>query len=121
MTAAQESSPAKSVKRVGMVIGVKPEKLAYYQELHADDNPGVRDLLVRYHIRNFSIFLRHLDDGRDYLFAYYEYVGEDYAGDFAKLAAEPRNQAWLALCDPCQIPLAGEKSWSVMESVYHNP
>ena len=36
-------------------------------------------------------------------------------------AAKPRNQAWLALCDPCQVPLAREKSWAVMEPVYYNP
>ena len=121
MSAQQVTSICEPIKRIGMVIGVKPEKLAFYRELHADANAGVRDLLVRYHIRNFSIFLRRLDDGRDYLFAYYEYVGDDYARDLADLAAEPRNQAWLALCDPCQVPLAGEQSWSMMDAVYHNP
>jgi len=35
------------VKRVGMVIGIKPEKIAQYKELHADSNHGVRDLLTK--------------------------------------------------------------------------
>ena len=39
----------------------------------------------------------------------------------AKLAAEPRNQAWLKVTDAMQIPLTGEKSWAKMKSVYYNP
>jgi L-rhamnose mutarotase len=116
----QGISPCEPVKRIGMVIGVKPEKLALYKELHAPDNPGVRDLLIHYNIRNFSIFLQRLDDGKDYLFACYEYTGDDYVGDLARLGAESRNQAWLALCTPCQIPLEGQTAWTVMEEVYYN-
>ena len=110
-----------SVQRVGMVIELRPEKAAAYQELHADSSPGVRDLLRKYRIHNFSIFARRLDDGNEYLFGYYEYTGEDHDADMAALAAEPRNQAWLKLCDPCQKPLRGEASWAVMDRVYHNP
>lgn len=107
-------------ERVGMVIALKPEKIAEYKQLHADSNPGVRDLLRTSNVKNFSIFLRQLDDGRYYLFGYYDYVGEDYEADMARLAAEPANRQWLSVTDPMQIALAGEKSWALMEEVYHN-
>jgi L-rhamnose mutarotase len=107
------------VKRVGMVIGMRPDEIAEYKALHADSNPGVRDLLTKYHMHNFSIFL-HQIDGRWYEFGYYEYTGDDYEADMAALAAEPRNKEWLRVCDPMQMPLAGEKSWAVMEQVYYN-
>ena len=117
------------VKRVGMVIGVKPEKIAKYKKLHAESNPGVRDLLNKYNMHNFSIYLHEID-GKYYEFGYYEYTGNDYEGDMAKLAAEPRpcrrgrgephNKKWLSICDPMQIPLKGYKSWAQMEEVYHN-
>ena len=107
------------VKRVGMVIGLKPDKIAEYKKLHADSNHGVRDLLTKYNMQNFSIYL-HQIEGKWYEFGYYEYVGDDFEADMAKLDAEPRNKAWLAICDPMQIPLKGEKSWAVMEEVYHN-
>lgn len=110
-----------NVKRVGMVIGIKPGKISAYEALHENSNPGVRDLLNKYHMHNFSIFIHQLDDGRYYLFGYYEYTGDDYEGDMKKLAAEPRNQQWLSTTDPMQIPLAGEKSWAIMQEVYHNP
>jgi len=113
-------SPRPQVRRVGMVIGIKPEKIAQYKALHADSNSGVRDLLTKYHMRNFSIYLRRLDDGKDYLFGYYEYDGQDYQADMSHLAAEPRNQKWLSVTDRLQAPLRGKKSWAMMELVYHN-
>lgn len=109
----------RQAKRVGMVIRIRPEKIAEYKELHADSNPGVRDLLAKYNMHNFSIFLYEID-GKFYEFGYYEYTGENYEEDMAKLDAEPRNKQWLKICDPLQIPLEGEKSWAIMEQVYYN-
>jgi len=109
------------VKRVGMVIGIKPDKISAYEALHSASNAGVRDLLTKYHMHNFSIFIHQLDDGKYYLFGYYDYTGTDYDGDMAKLSAEPRNQKWLSMTDPMQVPLAGGKSWTKMQEVYHNP
>jgi L-rhamnose mutarotase len=61
-----------------------------------------------------------LDDGKYYLFGYYEYTGDDFKSDMAKLDAEPRNKQWLSVTDPLQAPLAGEHSWSIMQEIYHN-
>ena len=107
-------------KRVGMVIGIKDDSIAAYREVHADDHPGVRDLLLKANMRNFSIFIKKLPDGNHYLFGYYEYTGSDFAADMAQLAAEKRNKDWLAMTDPMQIPFPGERKWSIMEEVYHN-
>ena len=110
----------KDVKRIGMVIKIKPEKLDEYIELHADTNAGVRHLLSKYNMRNFSIFMTQLEDGNYYEFGYWEYWGHDYDADMKKIEAEPENKAWLALCDPMQIPLEGETSWRHMKRIYHN-
>ena len=107
------------MKRVGMVIKIKPECVDEYRRLHADSNPGVRDLLTRYHLHNFSIFLHQI--GQEWFeFGYYEYTGTDFEADMAALSAEPRNQAWLEICDPLQQPLEGSQGWTEMECVYHN-
>jgi L-rhamnose mutarotase len=107
------------MKRVGMVIRLKPECVAEYRRLHADSNPGVRDLLAKYHMRNFSIFLHRIGE-EWYEFGYYEYTGRDFDADMQALAAEPRNQAWLEMCDPMQLPLEGKSGWAEMECVYFN-
>ncbi len=105
-------------RRIGMVIGLRDEHEAEYRRLHA--GPGVRDLLSRANIRNFTIWLQRLPDGNLYEFASYDYVGDDYAGDMARLDADPRNTEWLALCDPMQVPLPGSDGWTVMDEVFHN-
>ena len=57
-----------------------------------------------------------------FLFSYYEYVGDDYAADMAKMAADPETQRWWAVCEPCQQPLdtsAEGEWWASMEEVFH--
>jgi len=110
----------KEIIRVGMVIKLKPEYIEEYKALHADSNTGVRDLLVKANIRNFSIFLHQLDDGNYYEFGYYEYHGGDFEADMAKLAKEDRNIEWLKICDPMQVPLNGFEGWAEMEQIYYN-
>ena len=116
---AQAKKEMKRMKRIGMVIGIKPDMVEEYKRLHSDSNPGVRDLLSKYNIHNFSIFLQEID-GKLYEFGYYEYSGNDFDGDMARLAAEPRNIEWLKICDPMQIPLPGFDGWAEMEQVYFN-
>ena len=91
-------SQNKQVKRVGMVIGLRPECLEEYKRVHADSHPGVRDLLKKYNMENFSIFLHQIDD-KWYEFGYYEYTGDDFEADMAKLDKEPGNIEWLKKCD----------------------
>jgi L-rhamnose mutarotase len=116
----QDDGINKGIKRVGMVVGIAPDKIEEYKRLHADDHPGVRDLLTKYHMHNFSIYLTEIE-GKWYEFGYYEYTGKDFDGDMAKLAKEPRNIEWLQMCDPMQISLEGETGWREMERVYFNP
>jgi L-rhamnose mutarotase len=92
-----ESKIKTEVKRVGMVIKIDSSRIKEYRSLHADSNPGVRDLLSKYHMKNFSIFLTRLDDGSYYEFGYYEYTGNNYEADMAALDAEPRNKSWLKI------------------------
>ncbi len=116
--------PAASTKvqRFGQIISLKPEKLAYYKELHAAVWPSVLKKIKDCHIRNYSIFLKEVEAGKHYLFAYFEYTGSDFAADMARMAADPETQRWWKETDPCQarIPLSSEKEWwSAMEEVFH--
>lgn len=111
------------VQRYGSVIGVKNEKLAEYKRLHAAVWPGVLDMIEQCNIRNYSIYLHRLDDGNYYLFSYFEYIGEDFKADMAKMAADPTTKKWWKETDPCQIPLSNRKKderWATMEEVFHS-
>jgi len=110
------------MKRYGMVLGLRPEKVEEYKQLHAAAWPDVLKMIKECHIRNYSIYLRTLDDGQPYLFSYFEYTGRNFAADMARMAADATTQRWWALCKPCQKPLAHrapDEWWSAMEEVFH--
>ena len=67
-------------------------------------------------------FLRRLRDNRYYLFSYFEYLGNDFDADMAKMAADPVTQEWWELCKPCHEPLADRAAnewWAGMDEVFH--
>lgn len=88
------------MKRVASVVALRPEKAERYLALHRNPWPGVQQMLRDAHITNYSIFLR---DGL--LFSYFEYVGDDYEADMARIAAHPETQEWWRETEPCQQPL----------------
>ena len=103
--------------RYGQVIGVKPETFDEYVRYHADVWPGILDMIRECNIRNYSIFHK---DGL--LFAYFEYVGDDFDGDMAKMAADPLTQKWWDIMMPMQAPLdtrAEGEWWANMDEVFH--
>ena len=104
----------KSVQPIGMVAGLKPACEPEYRQLHQNNWPGVVDAMVNAHYRNWTTFLIELDDAL-YLFTYAEYIGDDRAVDSAALAANPANQRWWKLTEPCLIALHGEGNWSAMK------
>ncbi|MCY0147141.1 MULTISPECIES: L-rhamnose mutarotase [Hoeflea] len=108
------------MQRMGMVIGLKPEKIAEYKKLHADVWPGVLAKISECNIRNYTIFLR---EPENLLFGYWEYHGEDFAADAAKMAADPETQRWWDVCMPAQVPLESRAEgewWAMMEDVFHH-
>ena len=110
------------MQRYGSVIGVRKSKLAEYKRLHAAVWPSVLKMIKKCHIRNYSIYLRKLPGGKYYLFSYFEYTGKDFAGDAAKMAADPTTKKWWTHCVPCQVPLpdrAKGEWWASMEEVFH--
>ena len=105
------------MKRYGSVIKLKPEKEEAYIQLHANAWPEVLAMIRACNIRNYTIFLR---DG--FLFSYFEYHGEDYEADMAKMAADPKTQEWWELTDPCQQPIESHRPdewWAGMDEVFH--
>ena len=110
------------MKRYGSVIELRREKAEQYKTLHAAVWPDVLKMIKTCHLQNYSIYLRQLEDGRLYLFSYFEYTGSDFAADMAKIAADPITQKWWAVCKPCQKPLsdgAPDEWWASMEEVFH--
>ncbi len=103
--------------RYGMVIGVKPEDEARYKQHHAAVWPAVLDMIRQCNIRNYSIYLKDHT-----LFSYFEYIGDNFEADMAKMAADPTTQEWWKVMMPMQAPLETRKEgewWADMEEVFH--
>jgi L-rhamnose mutarotase len=110
------------MKRYGMVTQVLPGKLDEYQGLHAEAWPGVLKMIEQCNIRNYSIFTARLPDGLDYLFSYFEYIGEDFDADMAKMAADEETLRWWAVCKPLLRPVGTLRQgevWMQMGEVFH--
>jgi L-rhamnose mutarotase len=116
------SSPAREkVQRIGMVIGLKPEKREYYNKLHANPWPEVNQTIKKSKLRNYSIYETQID-GKWYLFTYFEYVGDNFKADMEKIGENKKTRQWWKETDPCQIRLPGTpkgEQWLKIPEVYH--
>lgn len=105
------------VKRFGQAIQLRPQAREKYIRYHANVWPEVLQTIYDCKIRNYSIFLKD-----ETLFAYFEYVGDDFEADMAKMAADAKTQEWWSIMKPMQKPLPtcpeGEW-WATMEEVFH--
>jgi len=109
------------MRRMGLCNRLRPEKAAEYKALHAQAWPGVLATISACNIRNFSIFLR---EPENLLFAYWEYHGEDFGADLAKMAADAITRQWWKLTDPCQQPYESRavgENWVEMKEIFYHP
>ena len=105
------------MRRIGEMIMVKPEGKEAYIRYHANPRPEVNEMIKKCHISNYTIYSLG-----NYLFASYEYTGDDFEADMAMMAADPATQDWWSLVKPLMQPLEDRKDgefWSGMEEVYH--
>jgi len=105
------------MKRFGQIIKLKPGSEQAYIDYHGTVWPGVLNTIKKCHISNYSIFVRG-----SLLFAYFEYTGEDFEADMAKMAADEVTQHWWGVVKPLMEPLEDRKTgefWSDMEEIFH--
>ncbi|MGM0376397.1 MAG: L-rhamnose mutarotase [Bacteroidota bacterium] len=105
------------MKRFGQIIGIKPEQLERYKAYHSHVWPEVLEKIKECNIKNYSIFHKN-----GFLFAYFEYDGEDFAKDMEKMAADPKTREWWEIMNPMQQPVPNrlnDEWWANMEEVFH--
>jgi L-rhamnose mutarotase len=122
MTTSSMAATRRPPKRIAWVTGLKPEKVAYYEQLHANPWPAVCATMKACNLQNVSVHKVEIE-GNLYLFLYLEYTGDDLDADMAKMAADPETQRWWCETDPCQLPLppaaAQGKIWSDTQEVFY--
>lgn len=85
-------------KRVifGQLGRLKPEKIEEYEALHSAPWPEVLQTIHDCNLRNYSIFREGAQ-----VFAYFEYIGDDYEADMEKMAQDEATQRWWTHTKPC--------------------
>jgi L-rhamnose mutarotase len=105
------------MKRYGMAIRLKAGCEDEYRRYHAAVWPEVLDMIRLCKIANYSIYLKD-----SMLFSYFEYHGDDFKADMARMAADARTQSWWAIMGPMQEPLESREDgewWADMAEVFH--
>lgn len=99
------------------MIRLKPEGAEEYIRQHANVWPGVLAKIKECKLENYSIFFRD-----NYLFAYFEYSGEDFGKDMAKMGAHEETQRWWDVVKPLMEPLENRNPgefWIDMKEIFH--
>jgi L-rhamnose mutarotase len=105
------------MKRFGQIIHLKPECADEYVKHHAAVWPGVLAMIKACNIENYSIFKKDL-----VLFAYFEYQGNDFEGDMARMANDAETQRWWVVVKPLMEPIETRTKWEFwadMEEIFH--
>lgn len=105
------------MKRFGQTIRLKPEGADEYIKYHAAVWSGVLDKIKECNISNYSIFVKDL-----ILFAYFEYTGEDFEADMAKMATHEETQRWWDVVKPLMDPIESREEgefWATMNEIFH--
>ncbi|GAC1328657.1 MAG: L-rhamnose mutarotase [Chloroflexota bacterium] len=103
------------MQRYGQVLGINSAGIEEYERLHAAVWPEVLTMIHKCNIRNYSIFRYDT-----LLFAYFEYVGNDYEADMAKMAADPKTQEWWSLNRPLQKQVdSSDEWWTTIREIFH--
>ena len=89
------------MKRMGMVIGIKPERIAEYKKTHAAVWPEVLAKISDCNMRNYTIFLR---EPENLLFGYFEYHGADWAAEFSQDGGRPEDAGMVGDSQPDADP-----------------
>jgi L-rhamnose mutarotase len=105
------------MKRFGQIIHLKPECAVEYVMEHTAVWPGVLAMIKACNIQNYSIYKKD-----NVLFSYFEYVGNDFDGDMARMAADPETQRWWDVVKPLMQPIETRnlgEFWADMEEIFH--
>lgn len=102
------------MKRFIMYSDLLPEKVDFYIELHQNAWKELLEVISASNIKNYSISVRGTQ-----VFTYYEYVGDDYEADMAKLDNSEVMQRWWTFSKPCFLHHDEGKYYEDLQEVFY--
>ena len=105
------------MKRFGQIIHLKPDKAMEYIRHHAAVWPPVLKMIKECNISNYSIYFKD-----NILFSYFEYTGNHFEKDMAKMAQDEATQEWWDVVKPLMDPIKSREPgefWADMQEIFH--
>lgn len=102
------------MKRFILYSDLKPEKVDDYVTIHRNAWPEILEIISASNIHNYSISVRGTQ-----VFTYYEYTGEDYDADMAKMEEYPIMQKWWSFTKPCFLHHDEGKYYEDLDEVFY--
>ena len=110
------------MQRMGMVIGLKADKVEDYKRLHAAVWPEILAKITR--LQHQQLLDLPARQPENLMFSYFEYHGTDFAADMAKMAADPRNAGMVgglhAAARTRWTPARRANGGPTMDEVFHH-
>jgi len=102
------------MRRFGQFATLKKGCIQEYKKLHAAVWPEVLATITDCNLRNYSIYLKG-----NKLFAYFEYIGDDFDADMERMASDPVTQEWWKQTKPCFSRHNEEIYYQDLEEIFH--
>ena len=105
------------MKRMGMVLKLKPGMKTAYLNAHKNVWPEVYEALRSANIQNNTAFVNN-----DLIFMYLEYSGDNFLEDWKSYGTRPKVQEWFSeikkYVELYEVP-PPPTIWSVLEEAFH--
>jgi L-rhamnose mutarotase len=101
-------------------IGIRPDALSTYLDLHNQQPEAVRDAMRAAHINSYRMYLLK---SQNIVISVSERDASTLAADKVRLSSDPLYQDWVRTCRAMQVALPGEAQeqpslWSALPEVY---
>lgn len=103
--------------RFGQIIGIRPEQFDRYKSYHISVWPEILATIKACNIQNYYILNKN-----GFLFACFEYTGNDFGADMLKMCNNQITREWWEIFKPMQQPVTKclKDKWRTdMEEIFH--
>jgi L-rhamnose mutarotase len=114
-----DDSNIRLLKRLANFHEIRPGCVDRYRELHLGDTLIIRNLLLKHHLRNYSVFLGRIDE-RWFAVHSCEYAGRDFDADMAALNQDIQYREWMEICKTMHVQTSEIQSPGQMVQIFHN-
>lgn len=103
------------MKRIATITKLKPGMKEAYTKLHDEIWDDMVAAGHEANMRNFTIFFHE-----DYLFSYFEYIGDNYEEDMAKKNSMDVTIRWRTATGEMTDPVFGDTKVIPLEEIWHH-